>query len=96
MIRSRKEIEDMYDFLDWASTVNLNGSKRTEKAINNIQCAIDEVEQGIDEVILLQEDLEHWANKAVELQKENDILRKDLQELNEYVYGKENKKTKNK
>jgi hypothetical protein len=29
------------------------------------------------------------------LKNENDILRKDLQELNEYVYGKENKNNKN-
>jgi hypothetical protein len=91
MTRSKNEIEDMYDFLDWASTVNLNGSKRTENAINNIQCAIDEVEQEIDEVTLLQEDLEHWANKAVELQKENEILRNDLKELSKFIYGKENK-----
>jgi cell shape-determining protein MreC len=90
MTRSKNEIEDMYDFLAWASTVNLNGSKRTENAINNIQCAIDEVEQEIDEVTLLQEDLEHWANKAIQLEKENERLKKELNE-----YGKENKKTKN-
>jgi hypothetical protein len=88
MTRSKNEIEDMYDFLDWASTVNLNGNKRTENAINNIQCAIDEVEAEKDETESLKQDLEHWFNEAQR-------LRKDLQELNEYVYGKENKNNKN-
>jgi hypothetical protein len=38
----------------------------------------------------IEQDLKYWSNKAIELEKENEILKKELNE-----YGKENKKTKN-
>jgi hypothetical protein len=38
----------------------------------------------------IEQDLEHWANKAIQLEKENERLKKELNE-----YGKENKNNKN-
>jgi hypothetical protein len=38
----------------------------------------------------IEQDLKYWSNKAIELEKENEILKKELNE-----YGKENKNNKN-
>jgi hypothetical protein len=78
MIRSRKEVDDMYYFLDWAAAINTNGTKRHENAINNIQCAIDEVELELDETESLRQDKMHWFNEAQRLKKENEFLRENL------------------
>jgi hypothetical protein len=90
MIRSRKEIEDMFSFLSWAADIRTrNINAKTTKTINNIYAAIQEVEEEEDETVSF------WFKESERLKNENEILRKDLEQLSKFVYGKENKKTKN-
>ena len=88
MIRSRKEIEDMFSFLSWAADIRTrNINAKTTKTINNIYAAIQEVEEEEEESV------SYWFLESERLKKENEILRKDLEQLSKFVYGKENKNT---
>jgi hypothetical protein len=55
--------------------------------------------QELNEYLNLYEEEEefesYWFLESERLKKENEILRKDLEQLSKFVYGKENKKTKN-
>jgi hypothetical protein len=87
MIRSRKEIEDMFSFLSWAADFRRDSNIKTKETINNIYAAIQEVEEEEEESV------SYWFLESERLKKENEILRKDLEQLSKFVYGKENKNT---
>jgi hypothetical protein len=89
MIRSRKEIEDMFSFLSWAADFRRETNTRTKETINNIYAAIQEVEEEEEETESF------WFKESERLKNENEILRNDLKELSKFVYGKENKNNKN-
>lgn len=89
MIRSRKEIEDMFSFLSWAADFRRDTNTRTKETINNIYAAIQEVEEEEEESVSF------WFKESERLKKENEILRNDLKELSKFVYGKENKNNTN-
>jgi len=81
MIRSRKEIEDMFSFLSWAADFRRDSNIKTKETINNIYAAIQEVEEEEEESV------SYWFLESERLKKENEILRKDLEQLSKFVYG---------
>ena len=49
MIRTRKEIDDMFSFISWAADYREHKTEREKTAISNIYAAIQEVEQEDEE-----------------------------------------------
>jgi hypothetical protein len=91
MIRTRKEIDDMFSFISWAADYREHKTEREKTAINNIYAAIQEVEQEDEEENVSS----YWYKESQKLKQEVALLRKDLKELSDLRYGKANEKKTN-
>lgn len=78
---------NLYEFEEIEEDVILKENERLKKEVQELNEYLNLYEPEEDAI---EQDLEHWANKAIQLEKENERLKKELNE-----YGKENKNNKN-
>jgi hypothetical protein len=77
MQRSKNKIQNLYSFLRFLS---VHYKDEFIDEINDLRCAVDEIEQEDEE--------DFWHAKFVEAQKYIAVLRKDLEELSKEHFKK--------
>ena len=79
MERTRKEIQNLVSFLKFLSA---HYKDEFVEEIHNLQCAVEEIEE------TEENENNFWYFETIRLKNENEMLRKDLQELSKEYFKK--------